>query len=119
MTNTYNSACSPHAQAQSALYTGHSHSTESTVTDVMMWLQVTLALAAAVPALLWLLLGREERGLLPGLPLLGNVIALGRHGVALIGHARGRFGDALTLNLAGQRMTWLFKPAHIGTSDER
>ncbi|GAX85351.1 hypothetical protein CEUSTIGMA_g12768.t1 [Chlamydomonas eustigma] len=50
---------------------------------------------------------------IPGLPLLGNVVALGKYGVAYISKCRSKFGDSFTLSLCGQRMTFLFDPAII------
>eukprot|EP00775_Hariotina_reticulata_P002863 gene2863-3155_t len=49
----------------------------------------------------------------PGLPLLGNVIALGRGGSAFISKCRHKFGDAFCLNLMGQRMVFVFEPAML------
>jgi hypothetical protein len=51
----------------------------------------------------------------PGLPLLGNALALGRGGVAFISQCRQRFGDAFCLTLLGQRMVFVFDPAMIST----
>ncbi|KAG1666305.1 hypothetical protein FOA52_004786 [Chlamydomonas sp. UWO 241] len=57
----------------------------------------------------------HDTTLLPGLPLLGNVIGLGRHGVAYISAARRKFGDAFTLNLCGKYMTFLCDPLLVET----
>ncbi|KAJ9527737.1 hypothetical protein QJQ45_000431 [Haematococcus lacustris] len=52
---------------------------------------------------------------LPGLPLLGNALALGVQGSNLLQAARTTFGDVFTLNLVGQRMQFWFDPALIHT----
>ena len=55
----------------------------------------TILLAAAALLMVWHLLARRKQQLMtvpvvPGLPLLGNVVALGRGGVAFITKCRQR-----------------------------
>ncbi|EFN50765.1 hypothetical protein CHLNCDRAFT_142513 [Chlorella variabilis] len=49
----------------------------------------------------------------PGLPLLGSVLALGSRGAAFLQECRQKYGSAFTLRLAGQRMTFVFAPAAL------
>ena len=49
----------------------------------------------------------------PGLPLLGSALALGSGGAAFLRSCREAHGDAFTLRLLGQRMTFVFAPATL------
>lgn len=49
----------------------------------------------------------------PGLPGLGSALALGRGGAAFLRRCRCKHGDAFSLALAGQRMTFVFAPAAL------
>ncbi|KAL4421354.1 hypothetical protein ABPG75_010645 [Micractinium tetrahymenae] len=46
----------------------------------------------------------------PGLPLLGSALALGSGGAGFLQRCREQHGDAFTLRLLGQRMTFVFAP---------
>ena len=48
--------------------------------------------------------------IVPGLPLLGSALPLGKEGADFIYKCWKRYGDAFTLNVVGQRMTFLFSP---------
>jgi len=77
--------------------------------------QVCAALAAALlAALIHRALtparGRAAAPVVPGLPLLGNTLALGLRGAAFIHDCRAAHGDAFTASLAGRQMTFLFHP---------
>ncbi|GLI64265.1 hypothetical protein VaNZ11_007480 [Volvox africanus] len=77
---------------------------------VTLW---AVLLATAIYKLLWKRQDTTEAPLVPGLPLLGNALALGRHGVSYINKCRRKFGDCFTLSLASLKMTFLFEPSHI------
>ncbi len=87
--------------------------------SVVILQYVAILLAAAVGFLL--LASAKHRGggrtrspsAVPGLPVLGNTLQLRVKGVQFISECRQAHGDAFTLNLAGQRMVWLFQPQHI------
>ncbi|WIA16335.1 hypothetical protein OEZ85_013034 [Tetradesmus obliquus] len=49
----------------------------------------------------------------PGLPLLGSVIALGRGGTAFLSQCRQQFGDVFCLHVLHQRMVFVFDPAML------
>ncbi|PRW32663.1 24-hydroxycholesterol 7-alpha-hydroxylase [Chlorella sorokiniana] len=48
-----------------------------------------------------------------GLPLLGSALALGSGGADFLRRCREQHGDAFTLRLLGQRMTFVFAPAAL------
>eukprot|EP00878_Enallax_costatus_P026804 GHUV01028803.1.p1 GENE.GHUV01028803.1~~GHUV01028803.1.p1 ORF type:complete len:247 (+),score=65.51 GHUV01028803.1:153-893(+) len=64
---------------------------------------------------LWKYISQSSTGVpvVPGLPLLGNTIALGRGGVAFITQCRQQFGNAFSLRLLNQRMVFIFDPSLI------
>jgi len=49
----------------------------------------------------------------PGLPLLGNALPLGKQGADFLYQCWKRYGDAFTLHAAGKRMTFLFSPQSL------
>jgi cytochrome P450 len=49
----------------------------------------------------------------PGLPLLGNALPLGKHGADYLYQCWKHYGDAFTLHAAGQKMTFLFEPTSL------
>ncbi|EFJ41941.1 hypothetical protein VOLCADRAFT_119569 [Volvox carteri f. nagariensis] len=91
------------------------------VTDLLaaqlsVWFAVVfgaILVVAAFSSLVWSRQGKNDAALVPGLPILGNALALGRHGVSYINKCRRKFGDSFTLSLAGVKMTFLFEPSHI------
>ncbi|KAL6772438.1 hypothetical protein ACKKBG_A30250 [Auxenochlorella protothecoides x Auxenochlorella symbiontica] len=54
--------------------------------------------------------GLPQPPIIPGLPLLGSVLALGRRGSKFIAACHAQYGDVFTLRVLGQKMTWLLAP---------
>ncbi|GLC34215.1 hypothetical protein PLESTB_001610000 [Pleodorina starrii] len=81
-----------------------------------LWYTVVVGavlVATAVQLVLWACNDKNDAATVPGLPVIGNALALGRHGVSYISECRRKFGDSFSLSLAGVKMTFLFEPAHI------
>ncbi|KAF6254878.1 cytochrome P450 [Scenedesmus sp. NREL 46B-D3] len=75
----------------------------------------TCLLLAAAAWLLSIIRGSSSTAVpvVPGLPLFGSVVALGRGGTAFLSQCRQQFGDVFCLRVLHQRMVFIFDPAML------